>query len=121
MIMKLELPQSAIREIRAILAKYHAKYYNPRVIAEVLSRAQRAKSPDIKLKDLSRFLDIKVKPSEYLKEQRKRMGFTLAQLSSLTGIAVSNLSALESGKRPLGIITAKKLAKALKIHYKSLL
>ena len=115
--MKLELPQKAIKEIKAILAKYHAKYYNPRVVAEVLSRSQRI--PDIKLKDLSRFLDIRIKPSDYLKEQRKRMRFTLEKLSSLTGIAVSNLSALESGKRPLGIITAKKIAKALKIHYKT--
>ena len=117
--MKLELPDKALKEIKTILAKYHLKYYNPRVVAEVLSRSQRV--PDVKLKDLSRFLDIKVKPSDYLKEQRKRMGFTLAKLSSLTGIAVSNLSALESRKRPLGVITAKKLAKALKIHYKSLI
>ncbi|MBI2608381.1 MAG: helix-turn-helix transcriptional regulator [Deltaproteobacteria bacterium] len=117
--MKLELPEKAIKEIKAILAKYHAKYYNPRVVAEVLSRSQRV--PDVKLKDLSRFLDIKVKSSDYLKEQRKRMGFTLAKLSALTGIAVSNLSALESGKRSLGVITAKKLAKALKIHYKALI
>ena len=117
--MKLGLPSEAIKEIKAILAKYHAKHYNPRVVAEVLSRSQRA--PDVKLKDLSKYLDIKVKPSDYLNEQRKRMGFTLSKLSSLTGIAVSNLSALESGKRPLGIITAKKLAKALKIHYKTLI
>lgn len=116
--MKLELPYEAIKEIRAILAKYHAKYYNPRVVAEVLSRSQRAKNPDIKLKDLSKFLDIKVKSFEFLKEQRKRMGFTLAHLSQLTGIAVPNLSALESGKRSIGIATAKKLAKALKINYR---
>ncbi|MBI4041051.1 MAG: helix-turn-helix transcriptional regulator [Deltaproteobacteria bacterium] len=74
--------------------------------------------PDTKLKDLSKFLDIKVKPSEFLKEQRRRMGVTLAHVSQLTGIAVPNLSAIESGKRPIGIATAKKLAKALKIHYK---
>lgn len=116
--MKLELPKEAIREIKAILAKYHSKYYNPRVVAEVLSRSQRAKTPDVKLKDLSKFLDIKIKPFEFLKEQRRRMGFTLAELSNLTGIAVSNLSAMESGKRPIGLAIAKKLAKALKIDYR---
>ena len=71
--MKLGLPNEAIKEIKAILAKYHAKYYNPRIVAEVLSRSQRAKTPDTRIKDLSEFLDIKVKPSEFLKEQRKRM------------------------------------------------
>ena len=119
--MKLGLPNEAIKEIKAILAKYHAKYYNPRIVAEVLSRSQRAKTSDTRLKDLSKFLDVKVKPSEFLKEQRKRMGLTLAQLSHLTEIAVPNLSAMESGKRSMGVATAKKLAKALKIHYKSLL
>src|SRR3989338_9573235 len=113
--MKLGLPSEAIKEIKAILAKYNAKYYNPRIVAEVLSRSQRAKMPDTRLKDLSKFLDIKVKPSEFLKEQRKRMGLTLAHLSRLTEIAVPNLSAIESGRRPIGIATAKKLAKALKI------
>ena len=114
--MKLELPQKAIKEIKAILAKYHAEYYNPRVVVEVLSRSQRV--PDEKLKDLSKFLDIKIKASEFLKEQRKRMGFTLSQLSRLTDIAVPNLSALESGKRPIGVATAKKLERALKINYR---
>ena len=116
--MKLGLPNEAIKEIKAILAKYHAKYYNPRVVAEILSRSQRAKTPDTKLKDLSKFLSIKVKPSEFLKEQRKRMGLTLAQLSHLTDIAVPNLSAMESGKRLMGVATAKKLAKALKINHR---
>ena len=116
--MKLGLPNEVIKEIRAILAKYNLKYYNPRIVAEVLSRSQRAKTPDTKLKDLSKFLDIKVKPSEFLKEQRKRMGLTLAQLSHLTEIAVPNLSAMESGKRSMGVATAKILAKALKINYR---
>lgn len=119
--MKLGLPDEAIKEIKAILAKYHVKYYNPRVVAEVLSRSERAKTPDTKLKDLSKFLDIKIKPLDLLKEQRKRMGLTLAHLSRLTEIAVPNLSAIESGKRPIGIATAKKLAKALKIYYKILI
>lgn len=118
--MKLGLPNEAIKEIKAILKKYHAKYYNLRMVAEVLSRSERAKTPDVKLKDLSRFLDVRVKPLDILKEQRKRMELTLAQLSQLTGIAVSNLSAIESGRRPIGIATAKKLAKALKVHYKVL-
>lgn len=116
--MKLGLPTVAIKEIKAILAKYNLKYYNPRVVAEVLGRSQRAKTPDIKLKDLSRFLNIKVKPSEFLKEQRKRMGLTLAKLSHLTGIAIPNLSAMESGKRSMGLAIAKKLARALKIDYR---
>ncbi|MBI2026401.1 MAG: helix-turn-helix transcriptional regulator [Deltaproteobacteria bacterium] len=118
--MKTQLPQKAINEIMMILRKYRIKYYNPRVIAEVLGRSQRSRISEPKDVDLSRFLEIKVKPNELIQEQRKREGLTLAQLSKLAKIAIPNLSAIENGKRSLGIATAKKIAKALKINYKTL-
>jgi len=48
-----------------------------------------------------------------LEEQRKRMLYTLSKLSKLTGIPKSNLSAMENGKRPIGVKMAKILGKAL--------
>jgi transcriptional regulator with XRE-family HTH domain len=33
----------------------------------------------------------------------------------MTGLAAANISAIENGRRPLGLIIAKKLAEALKL------
>jgi DNA-binding XRE family transcriptional regulator len=42
-----------------------------------------------------------------------RAGLSLVQLAGLTGLAVSNISAIENGRRPVGLTVAKKLAEAL--------
>lgn len=59
------------------------------------------------------FNSIEVTPAEYLKSRRENAGFTQAELSEKTGIAVPNISAMESGARPIGAKSAKLLAEAL--------
>jgi len=50
---------------------------------------------------------------EVLACYRDNAGLTLDALSELCGIAKSHLSEMENNKRPIGIKTAKMLAKAL--------
>ncbi|MEW5814477.1 MAG: helix-turn-helix transcriptional regulator [Spirochaetota bacterium] len=45
-----------------------------------------------------------------LRIRRENAEMTLDELSEKTGIAVSNLSAMENGRRPMGVRTAKRLA-----------
>lgn len=59
------------------------------------------------------FNRIEITPSEILSMRRENKGITQKELSEKTGIAVSNLSLMESGKRAIGARTAKKLAEAL--------
>jgi len=52
-------------------------------------------------------------PGITLRIRRENAGITQAKLAELTGLAVSNISAIENGRRPVGLAVAKKLAKAL--------
>lgn len=49
---------------------------------------------------------------------RTREGLTQRQLAGKLGIAQSNLSAMERGKRPIGKEMAKRLAQALNVDWK---
>ena len=49
---------------------------------------------------------------------RDNAGLTLQQLSKRSGIARPHLSAMENGKRPIGALTAKKLATALGVDHR---
>ena len=60
-------------------------------------------------------------PGQVLKELRKRKGWTQAILAKITGIAVSNLSNMESGRSRLGEDRAILLAQALGIRPEFLL
>jgi transcriptional regulator with XRE-family HTH domain len=60
-------------------------------------------------------------PGQVVKELRKNKGWTLALLSEITGIAVSNLSNLESGRSRLGEDRAILLAEALGVKPEFLL
>ena len=62
-----------------------------------------------------------VTPGKRLRIYRENRQFSLGVLSELTGIAKSNLSQMESGKRPIGKLVAQRLAKALNCDYRSLL
>jgi transcriptional regulator with XRE-family HTH domain len=55
-------------------------------------------------------------PGEMLRTVRELQELTQSELSQLTGIAQSNLSALETGARELGRERALELAKAIKVH-----
>jgi len=61
-------------------------------------------------------VNIKVSPGEMLKTIRELQELTQRELSDLTGIPQSNISAIESGSRQLGRERALVFAKALKIH-----
>ncbi|MBQ6782289.1 MAG: helix-turn-helix transcriptional regulator [Treponema sp.] len=52
-------------------------------------------------------------PGKTLLIRRENKGWTQAELSARTGIAIPNVSLMEAGKRPIGARTAKKLADAL--------
>jgi transcriptional regulator with XRE-family HTH domain len=55
-------------------------------------------------------------PGEALKMLRELQGLTQFDLSKITGISQSNISALESNARQMGRERAIVFAKALKVH-----
>ena len=55
-------------------------------------------------------------PGEALKMLRELQGLTQADLSKITGISQSNISALESNARQMGRERAIVFAKVLKVH-----
>jgi len=56
-----------------------------------------------------------------LRAYRLREDYTQVELAKKSGIPQANLSAMESGKRSIGLITAKKLAKILGCDFKKLI
>ena len=52
---------------------------------------------------------------------RDNAGLTLEQLAELSGIPRPHLSAMENGKRPIGVRIAKKLASALNVDHRMFL
>lgn len=62
----------------------------------------------------------KTGPANSLLAYRLREGFTQKALAKKSLISQANLSAMENGKRPIGLNVAKKLSKILKCDYKKL-
>lgn len=60
-------------------------------------------------------------PGQILRGLRVREGLTQAQLSQNTGLNTRHISEMENGKRPIGKVMAKRLAKALNADYRMLL
>ena len=88
--------------------------------------------PKIQVSDEDEYVNIA--DTEFWKESEKHMtpgkalwvyrdnaGLTLTKLAEMTGIAKSHLSAMEHGKRAIGVKTAKKLGETLKCNYKRFL
>ena len=61
-------------------------------------------------------VDMSVTPGEMLRTVRELQELTQTQLAAMTGMAQSNLSALETGARKMGRERALVLAKALRVH-----
>ena len=61
-------------------------------------------------------INIKMTPGEMLRTLRELQELSQRELAELTGMAQSNISALESGAREIGRERALTLAKALKVH-----
>lgn len=51
---------------------------------------------------------------------REREGLTLVQLAEKVGTKYTAISAMENNRRPIGLIMAKKLGKALNVDYKKI-
>lgn len=58
--------------------------------------------------------------SAALRAYRSRAELTQRELAKKSGIPQPHIAAMESGKRPIGLIAAKKLALALGINYRKL-
>jgi DNA-binding XRE family transcriptional regulator len=52
-------------------------------------------------------------PGINLRIRRENVGYTQAQLAKTAGVAAANISAIENGRRAMGLNVAKKLALAL--------
>ena len=66
--------------------------------------------------------DILINPHGiYLKGSRYREELTQVRLAEMTGIPRRHISEMESGKRPIGKESAKKLAAALHVDYRMFL
>ena len=78
---------------------------------------KRAKSPRASRSELlPARVGISVTPGEMLRAVRELQELTQTQLAAMTGMAQSNLSALETGAREMGRERALVLAKALRVH-----
>ncbi len=53
-------------------------------------------------------------PGISLRIRRENAGLTQAQLANMTNIAAANISAIENGRRSMGLNVARKLAEVLK-------
>jgi DNA-binding XRE family transcriptional regulator len=96
----------------AILA--YAKRKDPQ--ASIVQDSARANgSEHVPAQSSKWYRDVKAAwhPGVTLRIRRENAGLTQAQLAGLTGLAVSNISAMENGRRPVGLAVAKKLAEAL--------
>ena len=61
------------------------------------------------------------KPSAALRAYRLRAELTQRELAKKSDIPQPHIAAMESGKRPIGLIAAKKLALALGVNYRKLI
>ncbi len=60
-------------------------------------------------------------PGDRIKAYRMRENLTQVELSQQSEIPQANISAMESGRRPVGSLIAKKLAKVLRCDYRQFL
>ena len=61
-------------------------------------------------------VSVRLTPGQMLKTLRELQEFSQKDLSNITGISQSNISALESGSKLIGRERALVLARALKVH-----
>ena len=63
----------------------------------------------------------KLGTGDRLKAYRLREDFTQIELAKKSGISQANISAMEAGRRSIGVQTAKKLAQALGCDFRQLI
>lgn len=59
-------------------------------------------------------------PSAALRAYRNREGLSQRELAEKSGVPQPHIAAMESGKRPIGLTMAKKLALAIGVNYHKL-
>ncbi|MBR7064750.1 MAG: helix-turn-helix transcriptional regulator [Treponema sp.] len=69
---------------------------------------------DIDEWDYYKEMKARLTPATVLKIRRENAGLTQAELAKKSGIASSNIALMETGKRNIGVISAKKLAAVLR-------
>lgn len=62
------------------------------------------------MKDLEKLFDKKTTPGAIIRSFRTNFKVSQKELCEITGINEHNLSAIENGRREIGILTAKKIA-----------
>ena len=68
---------------------------------------------NIEERDYFQKIKARLTPAKVLKIRRENANLTQAVLAEKCGIASANIARMETGKRSIGAISAKKLAKAL--------
>ena len=116
-----KVQKKLLQDLQQVIRRYSESGYNPAVVLEVLSRSmRRIRGRQRPVRLLRKPAVAPASPHEILKEQRRRMGLSVSTLARRAEIAQPNLSAMESGKRPIGLAVARKLAKALGVDYRIL-
>lgn len=118
------------KSIAAQILKRHPelKEFSPkqlRLVKQAIEEAAALSSHDLLTAEETRLEFERVvpdsgQPSAALRAYRKRGGFTQRDLAKKSGIPQPHIAAMESGKRPIGLIAAKKLALALGVDYRKL-
>lgn len=78
---------------------------------------------DAKHRELMKKIEGKggITPANSLKAYRLRSDLTQQELAKRSGISQANISAMEHGRRPIGLNASKKLAKILDCDYRKLI
>ena len=113
--MSVAIQKKLFQELDSVLKKYSVPEYDSKAVIEILARSLRRKPKQAQ----ERVVLDDVLPGRVLHLQREQLELTLDELAKKTDIPKGNLSAMENGKRPIGLKTAKILAKALGVHYKA--
>lgn len=104
-----ELPGRQLRVVRAALS-------------DAISISSRSVlSPEESDRMFRRLVPDSGQPSAALRAYRKRMCLTQKELSRKTGVPQPHLSSMESGRRPIGLKMAKKLALAIGVDFRKLI
>lgn len=73
------------------------------------------------LKFLDGLISDEITPGKVIQARRESLGLTQKEVSEMTGLKTTFLSAVENGKKNVGVQTAKKLAAAIGLHPSSIL
>jgi len=104
-----------IFETKAVRKEVHVVEVN-RMSTKQQSGRSRSRNRVAKSELVPARVSISITPGEMLRTIRELQELTQSELAARTGMAQSNLSALETGARELGRERALVLAKALKVH-----